>query len=284
MFANSLRIASASWQVLRQDRELLLFPLMTLAANALILAAAAFGAIAAGATRLEPDGTTSIEMTADSWVVYGVGGLAVAGVSVFFSGALTAGAYQRMAGGDPTVSSALGHAVERLPALLGWAALTWTLGLVMRFVGSKVGWLGKVLLGGAGVLWQIAAYLAVPAIVIDDLDPVQALKRSVLLLRSTWGENLVANAGLGGIAAALLIPAAMVTAVLAGSDYSLVAALAPAAFMAWLVAVVLVVTTLNAIYQTALYLYATGEPRVAGFDEQVLAIGFRVKGADSFGG
>ena len=283
MLANSLRIASASWQVLRQDRELLLFPVMTLAANALILVATVFVAISAGSTRLEPDGSTSVEMTLDSWVFYGLGALAVVGVSVFFSGALTAGAYQRMAGGDPTVSSALWHAVERLPALMGWAALTWTVGLAMRFVGSKVGWLGKVLLGGAGMLWQIAVYLTVPAIVIDDLGPVQALKRSVLLLRSTWGENLVANAGLGVIAAALLIPAAPVTALLASSDKALVAVSAPVVFMVWLVAVIVVMTTLNAIYQTALYLYATGESRVASFDERMLAAGFRVKGVGFLG-
>ena len=37
MLANSMRIMSASWRVLRQDRELLLFPLMALATSALIL-------------------------------------------------------------------------------------------------------------------------------------------------------------------------------------------------------------------------------------------------------
>ena len=277
MLRNSMRIMSASWRVLRQDRELLLFPLMALATSALILVMTYFGARAVGAPKLEPDGTMSVAPTLDSWVVVGLGALAVMSVSIFFNGALTAGAYQRMSGGDPTIASALGHAVERLPALLGWAALNWTLGLVMRFVGSKVGWLGRVLLGGASVLWAIAVYLTIPAIVIDDLGPVRALKRSVALLRHTWGENLAANTGLGIFAAVLLIPAAPVTAVLAGSDNPLLYIGGPVAFVAWMVTVMVGITTLNTIYETALYLYATGDRTVATFDEETLEAGFTVK-------
>ena len=179
MLANSLRIMSASWRVLRQDRELLLFPLMALAASALILVMTVLGMMAVGTPKLEPGGLTPVALTLDAWIVVSLGVLAVMSVSIFFNGALTAGAYQRMSGGDPTIASALGHAVERLPALLGWAALNWTLGVVMRFIGPKVGWLGRLLLGGASVLWEVAVCLTIPAIVIDDLGPVRALKRSV---------------------------------------------------------------------------------------------------------
>ena len=277
MLRNSMRIMSASWRVLRQDRELLLFPLMALATSALILVVTVLGARAAGALKLEPDGTTSVAPTLDSSIFVSLGVLAVMAVSIFFNGALTAGAYQRMSGGDPTIASALGHAVERLPALLGWAALNWTLGMAMRFVGPTVGWLGKVLLGGASVLWEIAVYLTVPAIVIDGLGPVRALKRSVSLLRHTWGENLAANAGLGVFAAMLLIPPIPVTALLAGSDNPLLYIGGPVAFVAWIVTVMVAITTLNTIYETALYLYATGERTVATFDEKMLQVGFTVK-------
>ena len=37
-------------------------------------------------------------------------------------------------------------------------------------------------------------------------------------------------------------------------------------------------------HRPALYLYATGEPRVASFDEQMLAAGFRVKSGDFLSG
>ena len=279
MLANSMRIMSASWRVLRQDRELLLFPLMALATSALILVMTYFGARAAGVPQIEPDGTTSVAIALDSWVVVSLGVLAVMSVSIFFNGALTAGAYQRMSGGDPTIASALGHAVERLPALLGWAALNWTLGLMMRFIGPKVGWLGRLLLGGASLLWEIAVCLTIPAIVIDDLGPVRALKRSVSLLRHTWGENLAANAGLGIIAAVLLIPGVPVTAVLAGSDNPLLYIGGPVAFVAWIVTVMVGITTLYTIYETALYLYATVGRTVATFDEKMLEAGFTVKGS-----
>ena len=279
MLRNSMRIMSASWRVLRQDRELLLFPLMALAASALILVMTFLGARAAGALKLEPDGTTSVALTLDSWVVVGLGALAVMSVSIFFNGALTAGAYQRMSGGDPTIASALGHAVERLPALLGWAAFNWTLGLMMRFLGPKVGLLGRVLLGGARVLWEVAVSLTIPAIVIDDLGPFRAVKRSVSLLRHTWGENLAANAGFGIIAAVLLAPGAPITAALASSDNPLLYIGGPVAFVAWMVTVMVAITTLNTIYETALYLYATGERTVATFDEETLAAGFTVKGS-----
>ena len=97
------------------------------------------------------------------------------------------------------------------------------------------------------------------------------------MLRHTWGENLAANAGLGVFAAVLLIPAAPAMAVLAGSDNPLLYIGGPVAVGAWMVAVLVVLTTLNTIYETALYLYATGERTVATFDEETLEAGFTVK-------
>ena len=99
------------------------------------------------------------------------------------------------------------------------------------------------------------------------------------MLRHTWGENLAANAGLGIIAAVLLIPGVPVTAVLAGSDNPLLYIGAPVAFVAWIVTVMVGITTLLTIYETALYLYATGDRTVASFDEKMLEAGFTVKGS-----
>ena len=50
-------------------------------------------------------------------------------------------------------------------------------------------------------------FLTVPIIVFEDVGPINALKRSGHLLKQTWGENLMAQIGLGLIGLLAFLPA-----------------------------------------------------------------------------
>ncbi|MEZ5166963.1 MAG: DUF6159 family protein [Acidimicrobiales bacterium] len=123
--------------------------------------------------------------------------LAMSLISVYFNGALVAGAHERLSGGDPTVGSAMRRATARLGGLAPWALLTATVGLILQSLRERAGLLGRFVVGMIGMAWEVATFLVVPAIVIDEHGAVDALKTSGNLLRQTWGRTSSPGSGSG---------------------------------------------------------------------------------------
>ena len=63
--------------------------------------------------------------------------------------------------------------------------------------------------------WEIVTWLAVPVVVVEGTGAIDSLKRSAGLFKTTWGENLVAQAGFGILGLVLMLPA-LVIAMLVG--------------------------------------------------------------------
>ena len=261
----TFELAKASWRVLHHDRELLVLPVLSFLVSAAVLVPLLFVAIALADTT--ETATSSGEESADpAMLVIGViAVLAVSIVSVFFNGALVSGAHERFTGHDPTVGSAMRRAFARIPGLVPWALLTATVGLVLQALRERAGWLGRFVVGLIGTAWDVATFLVVPAIIIDEKGAIDGLKESGSLLRHTWGENIAARIGFGLIGFLLVIPGVIVGALgIAAGGVGLVVGITVA--VAWIAVVVVVMTALNAIFQTALYMYATTGALPTGFE------------------
>lgn len=270
---NTLDLAKTSWEVLKQDRELLWLPVLSFLASIVLIVAVAIPAIAMIDTTDSPTG----EETSVSPAVAVLGVLAVMAlsiVSVFFNGALVAGAHDRMTGGDPTVRSAVSRAFSRISGLVPWALLAASVGLVLQALRERAGGLGRFVVGIIGAAWEVATFLVVPAVVIDQLGAVDGLKRSGSLLRQTWGENIAAQVGFGLLGFLAAIPAFVVVAVAAASGSTGFIVIAVIAAVAWVATVTVVLTALNAIFQTALYMYATSGTIPSGFEQSPLTNAF----------
>ena len=269
--SNTIALAKVSWKVLRKDRELLLLPVLSFLASILVLTLLWLPTLSAIDTSgLADEGG---DPGAVLIVVSVISAMAMSIISVFFNGALVAGAHERLSGGDPTVRSALGRALSRLSGLLPWAIITGTVGLILQAVRERAGWMGRFVVNMVGMAWQTATFLVVPAIVIDDHGAVSGLKASAALLKRTWGENIAARVGFGLLGLVAVIPAVIVlfaTGALGGAALVVGILLA----VPYLALLVVVLTALNAVFQTALYLYATTGSVPAGFDDSNLQDSF----------
>ena len=272
--SNTIALAKVSWRVLRKDRELLLIPILSFLASIAVLALIwlpTLSAIDTSAMAGESEDPGAVLV-----VVGIITAMALSIISVFFIGALVAGAHERLSGGDPTVRSAVGRAFSRLPGLLPWAILTGTVGLILQAARERAGWLGRFVVNMVGMAWQTATFLVVPAIVIDDHGAVSGLKASAALLKRTWGENIAARVGFGLLGFVAIIPAVLVvvaTGALGGAALVLGILVA----VPYLALVVVVLTALNAVFQTALYLYATTGSVPTGFDDSNLQASFSIR-------
>ncbi|MFQ5558202.1 MAG: DUF6159 family protein [Acidimicrobiales bacterium] len=270
---NTIELAKTSWAVLKKDRELLWFPVLSFLASIVVIVVIASPVIAMIDTTTTAGGEETTVSPAVA--VLGVlGALALSVVSVFFNGALVAGAHERLRGGDPTVRSALSRAFSRIPGLVPWALLTATVGLILQALRERAGGLARFVVSLVGTAWDVATFLVVPAVIVDELGAVEGLKRSGSLLKRTWGENLAARVGFGLLGIVAVIPAVLLVLVAVATGVGVFLVVGVIAAVAWIAVVVVVLTALNAVFQTALYLYATTGSVPSGFESSPLPQSF----------
>jgi hypothetical protein len=273
-FSNSMDLAKESWSVLRQDKELAAIPVasaITCTGIALAFGGGAYFSLDKVAN--PAPGQDAFQATPITWAV-GIIGLLFVGIAAqYFAAVLIAGANERLSGGDPSLGSALAKANSRFPAIVGWAAMNVTVGLVLSAVRDKAGFLGDIATRLVGAAWNIVTWLAVPVILEEGVGPVQGVKRSAHLLRATWGENLIGQGGLGLVGLLILLPGIVV--------FGLVSAAIPLVgiplLVIYLAVAITILSALTGIYRAALYRFAAGLPTTDVFPQEALAGAFRHK-------
>lgn len=274
--SNGIELARESWRVLKQDKELLVFPLLSGLACALVLVS--FVAPLWGtdyARELLDDRQMPRDPLAYAilFAFYFVNYFVI----VYFNSALVACAIIRLRGGDPTVSDGLRAANARLPQILAWAAVSATVGLLLKAIESRSEKAGQIASALVGAAWSIATYFVVPVLVVEQVGPIDAVKRSFAILRKTWGESVVGNFGIGIVvflaSLAAIVPA--VIGVLTGTTAGAVAGIALTAVL--LVLISLVSAALHTIILAALYLFAADGQAPRQFDARLLKEAYRTK-------
>jgi hypothetical protein len=91
----------------------------------------------------------------------------------------------RLDGGDPMLADGLKIAVAKIYPILGYAFVAATVGIVLRVIQERVGWLGQIIVGLVGLAWTFATYLVVPVVVARAVGPLEAVKESATLFKDT---------------------------------------------------------------------------------------------------
>lgn len=269
-------LARESWHVLKLDKELLVFPLVSGVCCLLVLAS--FGVPlwnSPYAGVLFED--RQIPNDPIAWLIlfafYAVNYFVI----VFFNSALVACAIIRFRGGDPTVADGFRASLNRLPQILGWSLVSATVGLLLRVVESRSQKAGRIAAGLLGAGWTIATYFVVPVLVVERVGPVEAVKRSLSILRRTWGEAVAAHFGIGFFVflASLVAMIPLVGGIMViGAGQALLGGALIAGGILAMILVSLVSSALNSILLAALYLYAADGAVPRHFDDRLLRSAF----------
>lgn len=271
----SFNLVRASVQILRQDNHLLLFPVIS--ACALFFVLLAFALPVFGMHGIDGIGKSS--GYAIAFLFYVVQYFVI----FYFNVALVGAVMIRLDGGSPTLGDGLRIANSRLPAILGYAVIAATVGVILRALQERVGFIGRLIVGFIGASWAIATFMVVPVIATTDRNAVGAISESGALLKRTWGENMAGQIGLGGAFALIYLG-------LFGAAFALGAVLLPVAhnrpglYLLLLAGIALVCAacvlahaTLSGIYSAVLYRYAVTGNDTPGFDNDVLVDAFHAK-------
>ncbi|MGI9648523.1 MAG: DUF6159 family protein [Acidimicrobiia bacterium] len=254
--ATTIELAKASWNVLRADKELAVLPIMSGVASIIV-----------ALTFLIPmgflQGTESVG-TAE-YVMLGALYLAMAFVTIFFNTALVYAANQRLSGGDPTIGSAISGAAKHVPQIFVWAAISATVSVVLKSLQERAGFIGQIVIGLVGLAWTLVTFLVIPVFVVENVGVREAISRSATLFKSTWGENVIARVGFGLLGFIATIPFILVAVAAMASGSDVLVAVGVLVAVVGIVGVSVVMAALNAIFQTALYHYASSGSVPGGY-------------------
>jgi hypothetical protein len=277
-WARSKELARASWALLRHDKELMILPLISGLAS-LIIAGSFLFPIFLTASTTTADGASTLEPTPLSYALMFLMYLVLAYVAIFFKAALLCGADERMRGGNPTLGSSLAGAGQRAGKILPWALVSATVSMVLRSLEERAGLLGRIVIGLVGMAWAAVTFLVLPIVVFENISVGQAIKRSALMLKQTWGENLIVNIGIGLVAALLMAPAVVVVALGIATGAPLAIGVTIALAVVWGIGVSCWGSAMTGVFQLALYRYALQSELPAEFATVDLSQAFAPKGA-----
>jgi hypothetical protein len=271
-------LMGASWNVLKKDKELLIFPLISGICCLLVMASFAFPLFATDSWQL-PAKDATVQQQVVYYAVLFAFYFCNYFVIVFFNSAIVACAMIRLKGGDPKVSDGFRIALSRLPMILGWALVSATVGIVLRIIEDKSENIGRFIASLLGMAWSVVSFLVIPILVVEKQSPINALKQSTALVKKTWGEQMVGNFSFGLIFLLLNIPAFILIILGIMSQTIAIMVLCIAIGVIYLLVVALIQSALQAIFQTVIYLYAKDGNIPEGFDSELLddAMILRVK-------
>ena len=193
----SFDLARSSWAVLRKDKQLVLFPIASGLGCLLVLASFAVPlsvvAMRGGFNDAQADGQAPPWTYLVAFAFY----FCTSFVIVFCNAALVSCALVRFSGEPPAVGDGFRAAASRLPRILAWALVSETVGVALKPFENAHEKVGRFISSLLGTAWTVVTYFVVPVLVVEKVGPLQAIRRSLTILRATWGDALVGHWGIG---------------------------------------------------------------------------------------
>ncbi|MCB0579753.1 MAG: hypothetical protein KDD10_10650 [Phaeodactylibacter sp.] len=196
--SNGWKLGMASFGVIRENPSLMLFPVLS-GASLLFICLTFFGGIAA-MFGFQLDAFFSRFETGGEWLAYAalfIFYLVNFTVIVFFNVGLVHCTRLIMDGREAKVGDGIAYSISRLNAIVSWAILAATVGVILKTLEDRLGAIGQIIIGIVGIVWSVATFFVVPVIAYEDVTPIEAVKRSGRIVKEKWGEAIGANFSFG---------------------------------------------------------------------------------------
>ena len=290
-FKKSWLLTKSAWHALRLDKELFALPILGFALSVAVLVPAGIVAFINPGNTLYVSNITNDAAEGNiapaGYAAILAVGLILASISAFISGAVVYGALERFKGNDPTIKTSLTAAWKRIGSLIAFTAFSSTIGFILSEIANRIPFLGgKIVIWLADAAWRIASFFAIPVIVTSEhpVNPLDATKKSVGIIKKVWGESLIVSATVGIITIISFLGYFGIVAI-AFSAFGLMA-LPGIAFVALgilaligLLVLALLFGMLEAFVKAAIYFYAVTGESPAHFNQQLLRQAFTTKKA-----
>jgi small-conductance mechanosensitive channel len=275
---NGLELSKQSWAALRQNRQLIAFPIISMIGLIIITALLFIPAAALLKPLLAPTGQSaqSASESDPSWllllVILFVYYLIAYFLVIFSNTALVGATMKLIKDGQATVGDGISVAMSRLGKIIVYALISATIGIIARRISqsgrNSDNIIVSILAAIVGALvqgaWNLLIFFALPVMVVENLSVISSLKRSLEIFKQTWGENFVGQTAIGGISCLISLVILVVTGGMIAAGIALdslpLLILGGVLMVLGFMVVGLLNGAVNGIFQASLYQFAmTGD-------------------------
>jgi hypothetical protein len=268
--SNGWNIAMNSFKVLRANKQLILFPVLS--GISLVLVMGSFVTAILGFAGWNTENISSDNNLLNYLYVFAFY-LVNYFIITFFNMALVHCTHLYFTGEEVTVKKGLAFSMSRLRVILSWSLFAATVGTLLRLLQDNLGTIGKIITSLIGIVWSIATFFVVPVIAYENLGPIDAFKRSSQMMKEKWGESLGSRIGFGIINFVAFIIVA-VPLFLVGLAINPLAGVILAMLGVFLIMAVM--SAAHTIFISAVYHNVTGNP-VEHFNQKLIDNLFEAK-------
>jgi hypothetical protein len=192
--SNGWKLAMNSFKVLRDNKQLIIFPILSGISLVLVIGTFFTGVLAMygwSFDALEQQNPVINYLMLFAFYIVNYF------IIVFFNMALVHCTRLYFRGEEVTVAKGLKFSMTRLGAIFSWAVFAAVVGTILKAIQENSGLLGKIITGIIGIVWSVATFFVVPIIAYENLGPIDAFKRSSNMMKAKWGESLAGSFSFG---------------------------------------------------------------------------------------
>lgn len=194
-FSNTWSLMKSSFRVLKKEKKLLIFPLLSGLAM-LIIAVSFFIPLFFGGGLRTLAAFENIPIVFVITIIFAFYYINYFFV-LFFNASAVIAAIHVMKGGRPSIKESMNFVLQRFSALAGWTLIAATVGLIINSIENQSDRFGFIMTGLLGLSWTVTSFLVLPVLVIENKGPITSLKESASMLRESWGEQLIGHFSFG---------------------------------------------------------------------------------------
>jgi len=266
---NGWELVKRSLKALREDKEIILFPILSIIFVVLLTIVFVVLAIGQGIVSafIEPGFNQDIS-AAIFGLTFLVYLLAVYFVTTFFKSAIITSATIRFDGKNPSFGDGLKTPAKHILRIFFWSLILLLVNIIVNAIrnagksksrGIQIG--TSAAASAVETAWKLLMYFTLPILLFEELSIWQSMKKSTELFKKTWGENILAQFTIGGIFFLIGIIAAIPAALIFLIGFFTGAVVLIPVAIVWLVIEIaifsVIQTSVDGILIAALYSYAT---------------------------
>ncbi len=285
-FSRSWNITKLTFGVINRDRELIWFALLSFIFSTLFAVAMIVPSIV---PTIMNEGLSQETLEVYQYAIIFMTYFGLAFIATFFNVCVVYTTKVRFEGGNATFGESLSFAFSKTGLIFQWSLISATVGLLLRILDNLASRLGKggqivaqLIIGLVGMAWSIVSIFVVPVLVYEGLGPIAAVKKSIQVIKRTWGESLIKAIGLGLVQflvfILLIVAGVGLTYVLINlfETTGLIVGVSISIILLFLAG--LIFSVANTVFNTALYVYANNHDVAGGFDEETIKGAFKTRG------
>lgn len=282
-FQRSLDIAKTSFKIVKEEKELIIFPILSIIFSSVFLLIIAIPFLLTSFLNSSSSSGFSLIHIIMLFIIYF--GLAV--IATFFNFCVVYTAAEKFSNNEARFRKTISFAFTKIPQIIKWALLSATVGVLLAVIkgfARKAKGVGSIALSFFGwilsVSWSIATIFVIPIMVYKNLGPISAVRESISTLKKTWGEKIIGTIGIGLISFIVILIEILIALIITIPLFFLsvtIGVISAVIFLLIIISTFILFGIAGQIYDTALYVYAETGIVVSDYNEEDLKGAFKIK-------